>query len=113
MKTIHRRLGKLEEGLGLLPPTEDEKRLHARIEAGRARLIGSGYQVTEPDESELAGMTVTEILQRGRQRARASWEQLQCELSASGNDASSGAYGSGGLRCNRDGRKRTQGHDDN
>ena len=71
MKAIHRRLRKLEEGLGLLPETEDEKRLRARIEAGRARLIASGYQLTQPLESELAGMAVGEILQRGRQRARA------------------------------------------
>ena len=64
-----------EEGLGLVPETEDEKRLRARIAAGRARLIACGYEVTEPDESELSGMTVVEILHRGRERARARWEQ--------------------------------------
>ena len=80
MKPIHRRLRKLEEGLGLVPETEDEKRLRARIAAGRARLIACGYQVTEPDESELSGMTVVEILHRGRERARARWEQRQGEV---------------------------------
>ena len=75
MKAIHRRLRKLEAGWGLVPETEDEKRLRTRIEAGRARLVACGYQVTEPVESELRGMTITETLQRGRERARARWER--------------------------------------
>ena len=70
MKTIHRRLRKLEEGFGLGPQTEEEKRLRARLAAARARMAAAGYPVTEPDESELRGMTIIEILHRGRERAR-------------------------------------------
>jgi hypothetical protein len=66
---------------GLVPETEDEKRLRARIEAGRARLAACGYQVTETVETELRGMTIIEILHRGRERAR-------------GRDPSSGAEAS-------------------
>ena len=77
MKTIHRRLRKLEEGLGLGPETEDEKRLRARLEAGLARLVAAGYQVKESDESELRGMTIIEILHRGRDRARLQAEAAE------------------------------------
>jgi hypothetical protein len=91
MKTIHRRLRKLEAGWGLVPETEEEKRLRARLEAGRARLVACGYQVTEPVESEFRSMTVTEILHRGRDRARARWEQLQCEVPALGKNSGFGA----------------------
>ena len=77
MKAIHRRLRKLEEGLGLVPETEQEKRLRARLEAARARMAAWGYPVTQPDENELSGMTIVEILHRGRERARANWERLQ------------------------------------
>ena len=84
MKTIHRRLRKLEEGLGLIPQTEEEKRLRARLEAARARLAACGYQITEPDENELRGMTISEILQRGRQRARLRGEQLKPEVASQG-----------------------------
>ena len=76
MKAIHRRLRKLEEGLGLIPQTEDEKRLRARLEAARARMAAVGYDVTETGESELRGMTIIEILDRGRDRARAQCEQV-------------------------------------
>ena len=87
MKTIHRRLRKLEEGLGLIPETEDEKRLRARLEAARARMAALGYDVTETDENELRGMTIIEILHRGRERARV--EQIQREAAAPGKNAGS------------------------
>ncbi len=54
MKTIHRRLRKLEAGWGLVPETEDEKRLRARLEAGRARLVASGYRSLHPQARKLA-----------------------------------------------------------
>jgi CRP-like cAMP-binding protein len=38
MKTIARRLHRLEERLGLLPETEFDRRLRARIEAAHRRL---------------------------------------------------------------------------
>ena len=84
MKAIHRRLRKLEAGWGLVPQTEDDRRLRARLEAGRARLVTCGYQFTEPVESQLSAMTVSEILQRGRERARLRGEQLQPDLASHG-----------------------------
>jgi hypothetical protein len=55
MKTIHRRLRKLEAGWGLVPETEDEKRLRARLEAGRARLVACGYRVNRAGRKRAPG----------------------------------------------------------
>jgi hypothetical protein len=39
MKTIARRLHRLDESFGLQPETEFDRRLRARIEAGQRRLV--------------------------------------------------------------------------
>ena len=39
MKTITRRLGRLEERLGLQPKSEFDRRLRARIEAAQHRVL--------------------------------------------------------------------------
>ena len=80
MKTINRRLRKLEEGFGLVPETEDDRRLRERLEAGRRRVAEArargecGGPVGEAIRSETVnlrrGMTVVDILILGRERAR-------------------------------------------
>ena len=71
MRAISRRLGRLEGRLGLVE-TEETRRvrefaetLRRRIADGRAR-VGTSERAVE----DLSGLTVEEILQRGRQRAR-------------------------------------------
>ena len=90
MKTIYRRLCKLEAGWGLVPETEDDKRLRERLEAGRRRVAAaraSGEygdavgqdQVPDRADSEcraISAMTIVRILQQGRERARAQAEEL-------------------------------------
>jgi hypothetical protein len=86
MKTIARRLRKLEEGLGLLPETEEDRRLWERLEAGRRRMAearGSGEYDEGPvpqdqargrdrsDRRSFSDKTIVEILNQGRERARA------------------------------------------
>jgi hypothetical protein len=82
MKAINRRLHKLEEGLGLTPETEADRRLGARMEAARARLEAWGYQVPDSVEGELRCMSLTEILQRGLNRTHDGEKQLECDLDA-------------------------------
>jgi hypothetical protein len=75
MRSISRRIRKLEERLG--PPVETEytRRLRERIEAGRRRLAQwreqDGISVSDQDREnreDLSGLTLTEILHRGRAR---------------------------------------------
>ena len=80
MKAINRRLHKLEQGWGLTPETEQDRRLGARMEAARARLEAWGYQVSDSVESELCGMTITEILRRGLSRALDGAKELEGDL---------------------------------
>ena len=74
MKSIIRRLGKLEGRLGLAPETEFDRQLRARIEAGRRRLAeakerGEWSGPIDDDQGEdLAGLSVIDILDRGRER---------------------------------------------
>ena len=84
MKTISRRLRKLEEGFGLVPETEEGQRLRERLEAWHRRLLEArargDYDGPIPQDSQdrseeernaLSRMTIVEILERGRERARA------------------------------------------
>ena len=62
MKTITRRLHRLEERLGLQPETEFDRRLRARIAAGQQRL-------TEARErSELLPPEIGPLVEARRQR---------------------------------------------
>src|ERR1035437_8448091 len=79
MKTIIRRLCRLEErsGIGNPDAIEHERRLIEELEAGRRRAaevrarVGCDYQGPDEDDWEsLVGLTRVEILERGRQRAR-------------------------------------------
>jgi len=79
MKTITRRLLRLENGLGLGPETESERRLHARIEEGRRRVADARARGDLPpldtadnQREDVSGLTVTEILNRGRARVAQS-----------------------------------------
>lgn len=77
MRTLSRRLRKLEDRFGLAPETEFERRLRVRIEAGRRRLAeahqrGEWCGSVDDDKGEdLAGLSVVEILHRGRARVLA------------------------------------------
>jgi hypothetical protein len=73
MRTLSRRLRKLEDRFWLAPETEFDRQLRVRIEAGGRRLdeakergewCGSVLMARE----HLAGLSVIEILQRGRER---------------------------------------------
>ena len=100
MKTINRRLRKLEEGFGLVPETEDDRRLRERLEAGRRRLAaarasgeysGPAGQGQVPDRADserkaISGMTMIEILQQGRERARARPGPLQPGVASQGTE---------------------------
>jgi hypothetical protein len=74
-KAINRRLGRLEDRLGLGPETEDDRRLRERLQNARRRIAGwRASQGLSPDErqrEDLSGLTIVEILHRGRARARA------------------------------------------
>jgi hypothetical protein len=74
MKAISRRIGRLENGLGLVETGEECRRreqLERRMAAARARL---GHP--EPDRDRLredtSGLTLAEALLRGRQRMQFS-----------------------------------------
>ena len=75
MRTIARRLQRLEEGFALGPETEQDRQLRERIKAAHRRAAErrarEGLPPEEPDEEDLSGLTLTEILHRGRARARA------------------------------------------
>jgi len=86
MKSIIRRLGKLEGRLGLAPETEFDRQLRARIEAGRRRLAeakerGEWSGPIDDDQGEdLAGLSVIDILNRGRERvARAKAQENEVD----------------------------------
>jgi hypothetical protein len=74
MKTIIRRLRRLEDRFCPPVETESDRHLLARIEAGRRRLAEAkerGEWCGSIDNGELedfAGLSVVEILQRGRER---------------------------------------------
>ncbi|MGA2270889.1 MAG: hypothetical protein ABSH44_20660 [Bryobacteraceae bacterium] len=79
MKTIIRRLCRLEErsGIGNPDAIEQTRRLIEELEAGRRRAaevrarVECDYRRPEEDDWEsLVGLTRVEILERGRQRAR-------------------------------------------
>jgi hypothetical protein len=57
MKTITRRLHRLEERLGLQPETEFERRMRARIEAAHRRLAKARErgELEPPDAGTLVG----------------------------------------------------------
>ena len=75
MKSIIRRLGKLEDHLGLAPETEFDRQLRARIKAGRRRLAEAKERsewygsINNGEWEDFARLSVFEILQRGRERA--------------------------------------------
>jgi len=76
MKTMARRIRKLEVGAGLIE-TEESRRerefaenVERRLAAGRARAGLPPRTLSDSERRELAGMSVEEILLRGRLRAR-------------------------------------------
>ena len=77
MKTIARRLQKLEHGFRLGPETESERQLRAQIEEGRRRVAEARVRgvlppaSSEDDREGLSGRSAIEILQRGRARVAA------------------------------------------
>ena len=85
MKSIIRRLRKLEDRFGPPVETASTRRLRERIEAGRRRVAQwreqKGISVRDQDGENLSGLSVTEILHRGRARALAR----AIELSPEGN----------------------------
>jgi hypothetical protein len=79
VRTISRRLQRLEEGLGLGPETEHDRRLREQLEKFRRRAAErrarEGLPPVEADErqrEDLTGLSIVQILQRGRARAHAS-----------------------------------------
>jgi len=71
---IDRRLRRLEERFGPQVETEFTRRLRARMEAGRRRLAEAQARgewsgaVNDQGKEDLRGLTVREILLRGRAR---------------------------------------------
>ena len=74
MKSISRRIRRLEERFGPAVETAFSRRLRERIEAGRRRVAQWREQeessVSDQHRENLAGLSVTEILHHGRARAR-------------------------------------------
>jgi hypothetical protein len=71
MKTIVRRLRKLEDRFCPPVETEFDRQLRGRIEAGRRRVAEHGEwcgSVDDGEEENLAGLSMIEILHRGRER---------------------------------------------
>jgi hypothetical protein len=68
-RTLSRRLSRLEETLGAGPETELQKYLRQRLDAARKRMERWGYKIGPMPPEELASLTTTEILHRGRERA--------------------------------------------
>ncbi|HLM98523.1 MAG TPA: hypothetical protein VK335_04540 [Bryobacteraceae bacterium] len=87
MRTISRRLRKLEDRFGLAPETEFDRQLRAQIEAGRRRVAQARErgELSSPiyddeDQEDLTGLSVAEILDRGRARvARAKAEREEAD----------------------------------
>jgi len=90
MRTIVRRLRRLEDRFCPPVETEFDRQLRARIEAGRRRVAeakehGEWCASVEGDEGEnLSGLSVTEILHRGRERVARAKAQKEEPDSASG-----------------------------
>jgi hypothetical protein len=88
MKTIAGRLHKLEERLGLQPETEFNRGLRERLKTLRRRTaerrVREGLPPEDPDEEDLSGLTLTEILHRrcARARARAEAEEERIQQAA-------------------------------
>ena len=76
MKAISRRLHRLEERCGLVETGESQRSrelletLRRRVAARRAREGYQGADIAAGEREDLSGLTVIEILQRGRERAR-------------------------------------------
>ena len=74
MKTITRRLLRLEERLGLADTAErrrDRELVETLLRRRAARLAPAGLpEASAEDREKLSGLTMVEILQHGRQRAR-------------------------------------------
>jgi hypothetical protein len=74
MKTIDRRLRRLEDRFCPPVETEFDRQLRARIEAGRRRLAEAKERgewcgsIDSGEREDFAGLSVVEILQRGRAR---------------------------------------------
>jgi hypothetical protein len=66
MKTITRRLCRLERTLGVVE-TERTRYLVARLEDARRRMSRLGYPQRTPED--VSGLTMEQILNRGRERA--------------------------------------------
>ena len=91
MKAITRRLRKLEDRLGPPVETEFDRQLRARLEAGQRRVAQwrqqEGISVRDQDRENLSGLTVDEILHRGRARvakAKAERDAVQREIASKG-----------------------------
>jgi hypothetical protein len=68
MKTITRRVRRLEERYGPPAETAHTRYLAARLEAARRRMVLAGYPEHAPEG--LSGLTTEQILLRGCERAR-------------------------------------------
>jgi hypothetical protein len=83
MKSISRRIRRLEERLGPSVETRFWRRLRERLEAGRRRVAQSREDSGEPldgvrkEWGDLSGLTVNEILHRGRLRAASQSQEIQ------------------------------------
>ena len=92
MTSISRRIRRLEDRLGPPVETASLRRLRERLDAARRRIAkaeGREYGDSAPNtmrrESEnLSSLTVTQILHRGRARARARSQDIQ-RLARDGN----------------------------
>jgi hypothetical protein len=84
MKTIIRRLRRLEDRFGPAVETESDRQLLARIEAGRRRLAKAKERgewcgsIDNGEREDFAGLSVVEILQRGRERVAKGVPCLGC-----------------------------------
>jgi hypothetical protein len=86
MKTIARRVRRLESGFASETESAFAQRLHARVEAGRQRLAAHGYPTIRlAIDHGRTGSQLEDILQAGRMRnaalnngvqSRASSEQI-------------------------------------
>ena len=77
MRPIARRLRRLEDRFGLEPETEASRELRRRMEAGRRRVaewMGEAY-VPLPPPTDVTGLTLSEAIIRGRDRARKAMDQ--------------------------------------
>ena len=80
MRTIIRRLRRLEDRFGPPVETEFSRRLRERIEAARRRLAeyeakdGRVCNAGAREREDLSGLSVEQILLRGRERARLATE---------------------------------------